>query len=152
MTARYKVMLLRVCLAVEIENAGPVVARIIREIKRWARPAMHSKRAVAFVILTEETAAQLERRLKSTLEGITSVENYWCHTILDDVVGRHGHVDPLRTYVLEAWQELRKRNGPNYVRQPERVESIVVGYMEDFNRSAAVKMGIKARRPWKVAE
>ena len=52
----------------------------------------------------------------------------------------------------EAWQELRKRNGPNYVRQPERVESIVVGYMEDFNRSAAVKMGIKARRPWKVAE
>jgi hypothetical protein len=150
MTARYKVMLLRVCLTVEIENAAHVVGQIIKATKRWVRPAMHSKRAVAFVILTEETADQLVRRLRDTLEGISSVENYWCHSIFDDVIGRNGHVDPLRTYVLEAWQELRKRNHPQYVRQPERAEAIIVGNMENFNRSAAIKMGIKARRPWKV--
>src|SRR5579864_6443034 len=93
---------------------------------------MHSKKAVAFVILTEESSEKLLERLTPTLESITSVENYWCHTILDDVVGRNGGIDPLRTYVTEAWQELGKRNKPNYVRQPERTETIVVGYMENF--------------------
>jgi hypothetical protein len=149
-TPQYKVMLLRVCFAVEIEAAGPAVARIIRAAKRWCRPAMHSKRAVAFVFLTEEKADQLLDRLKPTLEEITSVENYWCHTILDDVVGRYRSVDPLRTYVMEAWEELRKRNKPYYVRQPERAEAIVVGNMENFDRRAAVQMGIKGRRSWKV--
>ena len=113
---------------------------------------MHSKRAVAFVILTEETSSELLLRLKPTLETITSVENYWCHTILDDVVGMNGELDPLRTFVLEAWDELRKRNKSNYVRKPERAEPIVVGYMQDFDRRAAVKMGIKGRRPWKPAK
>ena len=151
-TPRYKVMLLRVCLSVEIEKTAVVVGRILNAAKRWCRPAMHSKRAVAFVFLTEETAEQLVARLKPTLESITSVENYWCHTIFDDVVGKDGGFDPLRTYVLEAWEELRKRNKPNYVRQPERAETIIIGNMENFDRRTAIQMGIKARRPWKTAQ
>ena len=148
-TPQYKVMLLRVCFLLEIEAIGPAVGKIINVTKRWCKPAMHSKRAVAFVILTEEKSSELLERLKPTLESITSVENYWCHTILDDVVGRHGTVDPLNTYVLEAWKELGKRNKPDYVRQPERAETIVVGYMQDFDRRTAIQMGIKGRRVWK---
>jgi hypothetical protein len=113
---------------------------------------MHSKRAVAFVILTEETAKELKARLKPMLDRITSMENYWVHTILDDVEGMAGDFDPLRTYVTEAWQELRKRNNSKYVRQPERVETIVVGNMENFDRRTAIQMGIKGRRPWKPAK
>lgn len=149
---QYKVMLLRVCLTLEIERTGPVVGQVIREVKRWCRPAMHSKRAVAFVILTEETAKELKARLKPMLDRITSMENYWVHTILDDVEGMAGDFDPLRTYVTEAWQELRKRNNSKYVRQPERVETIVVGNMENFDRRTAIQMGIKGRRPWKPAK
>jgi hypothetical protein len=151
-TPQYKVMLLRVCFLLEIEAIGSAVGKIIKATSRWCRPAMHSKRAIAFVILTEESSDQLVDRLRPTLEGITSVENYWCHIIVDDVIGRHGAVDPLATYVREAWEELRKRNKPNYVRQSERPETIVVGYMQDFDRGAAIKMGVKGRRPWKAAE
>jgi hypothetical protein len=151
-TPRYKVLLLRVCLTVEIERTASAVGTIINAVKRWCKPAMHSKRAVAFVILTEETTEELIGRLRPTLESISSVENYWCHTVLDDVVGRHGGLDPLRTYVLEAWEELRKRNKPNYVRKPERTETIIVGNMENFDRRTAIQMGIKARRPWKTTQ
>jgi hypothetical protein len=147
-TPQYKVLLLRVCLKIQIEQSASVVGRVISATKRWCRPAMHSKQAVGFVILTEENSSEYLDRLRPTLEGITSVENYWCHTVLDDLVGRDGEIDPLRTYVLEAWQELRKRNKPNYVRQPERAETIIVGNMENFDRSTAIKMGIKGRRAW----
>jgi hypothetical protein len=92
------------------------------------------------------------QRLGPVLEGITSVENWWCHTVFSDVVGRYGSFDPLTTYVLEAWEELRKRNNPKYVRQPETAEPIIVGNMENFDRSAAIQMGIKPRRPRKPTQ
>jgi hypothetical protein len=110
---------------------------------------MHSKQAVAFVILTEESPTELLRRIKVALEKVTSVENYWCHSVFDDIVGRDGDFDPLRTYVLEAWEELRKRNKPEYFRQPERAEALIVGNMENLDRGTAIKMGIKGRRPGK---
>jgi hypothetical protein len=102
--------------------------------------------------LTEETSSQLVERLKPTLDAITSIENYWCHTVLDDVVGRYGAIDPLTTYIVEAWQELRKRNQPNYVRQAERLEPIVVGNMENLDRRTLVEMGIKGRRSRKPSQ
>jgi Mg-chelatase subunit ChlI len=45
-----------------------------------------------------------------------------------------------------AREELRKRNDPKYVRQPERSEAIIIGNMQDFDRRAAIEMGIKPRR------
>jgi hypothetical protein len=59
MAAHYKVMLLRVCFLLEIERIGGEIPKIIKAIRRWTKPAMHSKRAVAFVVLTEETSSQL---------------------------------------------------------------------------------------------
>ncbi|AMN43233.1 hypothetical protein [Rhodoplanes sp. Z2-YC6860] len=152
MAGRYKVMLLRVAFQYEIEKTASAIPRIVTAVKRWCRPAMHSKRMVGFVILTEETSEQLMDRLRPTLESITAIENYWCHTILNDVVGRERNMDPLTFYVGEAWQELRKRNDPKYVRKPERAETLVVGYMKDFDSRTAVKMGIKGRRMWQKPE
>jgi hypothetical protein len=143
---------IRVCFLYEIEKIGGEVGRIIKAVQRWVRPAMHSKRAVGFVILTEEAPQELMQRLGPVLEGITSVENWWCHTVLSDVVGRHGSLDPLTTYVLEAWEVLRERNNPKYVRQPEVAETIIVGNMENFDRRAAIQMGIKARRSRKTTQ
>jgi len=71
---------------------------------------------------------------------------------MNDIIGKNGSLDPLATYVGEAWEELRKRNSPNYVRQPERAETIVVGNMENFDRRTAVQMGIKARRSGKTPQ
>jgi hypothetical protein len=110
---------------------------------------MHSKQGIAFVLLTEESATELLARIRPRPEAVTSVENYWCHIVLEDVAARDGNFDPLRTYVLEAWEELRKRNKPDYFRQPERAEAIVIGNMENFDRSTAIKMGIKGRRSGK---
>jgi hypothetical protein len=152
MAARYKVMLLRVALQYEIEKAASAVPRIISATKCWCKPAMHSKRMVAFVILTEETSEQLMDRLRPSLDSLTAIENYWCHTILPDVVARERNVDALTTYVREAWEELRKRNDPQNMRKSKRAEPVVVGYMKDFDSRAAVKMGIKGRRMWKPPE
>jgi hypothetical protein len=143
----YKVKVLHVAFRLEIENLAYEVPKIIRAINRnWVRPAMHTKGGVAFVLLTEERPEGLMQRVKPVLEGITAVDNYWLITLLDDVIARHGTMDALATIVSEAWEEVRKRNKPNYVREPERAEAIIVGNMQNFNRSAAVKMGIKGRR------
>jgi hypothetical protein len=143
----YKVKVLHVAFRLEIENLAYEVPKIIRAINRnWVRPAMHTKGGVAFVILTEEAPDRLMQRVRPVLEGITAVDNFWLITPLDDVVARHGTMDALASFVSDAWEEVRKRNKSNYVREPERAEAIIVGNMQNFNRGAAVKMGIKGRR------
>jgi hypothetical protein len=150
MAGRYTVLLLRVGFLYELERTANDVSRIHRTIKRrWCYPAMHSKRMVAFVIVTEESPKRLMDRVGPTLEAISAIENYWCHYIFDDIVAKNGNMDPLTCYVREAWQEVRKRNSTDYVREPERAEPVIIGNMEGFNRRAAIEMGIKARRPWK---
>jgi len=144
-------MLLTAYFLYEVERAASVVLQIQKAAKRWCRPTMAGKRAVSYVILTEESSRELVERLRPTLDGITTVFDYRCHTILDDVVGKES-IDVLATYVAEAWEELRKRNHPDYVRQPERSETIIVGNMENFDRRTAVQMGFKARRVWKPPE
>lgn len=142
---RYTVLLLRVAFRYELEKTANDIPRIHRAINRsWCYPAMHSKRAVAFVILAEESEKQLVDRIRPALDRITAVENYWCHILSSNIAAKDGSADPLTIYVREAWQELRKRNNPNYVRQPERAEPIIVGYMKDFDSRAAVQMGLKA--------
>jgi hypothetical protein len=145
-------MLLRVGFQYELERTASDIPRIIRAVRCWCHPAMHSKRMVGFVILTEETSERLMDRLRPTLEGITAIENYWCHTVLDDVVGKNGSMDPLTVYVREAWQKLRERNDPKNVHKPKGPEPVVVGYMQDFDRSTAIKMGIKGSRVRKSPE
>lgn len=152
MAAHYKVMLLSAYFLYEVERAAPEVLKITRATKCWCRPAMAGKRAVDFVILTEETSAELVERLRPTLDSITAVSDYRCRTVLDDVIGKNGSFDVLATYVREAWQELGKRNNPKHMRQSERAETIIVGNMENFDRSTAIKMGIKARRPGKASQ
>jgi hypothetical protein len=147
--AFYKVMLLTASFLYEVERAAPEVGKVVKATKRWCRPVLFGKRAVGFVILTEESAKDLVERLRPMLDAITTIADYRCQTVLDDVVGKNGGLDPLRSYVLEAWAELRKRNHPDYVRQPERAETIIVGNMENFDRRTAVEMGIKSRRPGK---
>jgi hypothetical protein len=82
-------------------------------------------------VLTEESSAELVERIRPMLGSMTVVGDYRCRTVLDDVVGKSGNLDVLATYVREAWQESRKRNNPNYVRQPETAETIIVGNMEN---------------------
>ena len=129
----------------------PVVNEVNRAIKRWCRPAMAGKRAVDFVIVTDETSEQLVKRLRPALNEITTILDYRCQTCIDDVVGKEA-IDVFGTYVAEAWQELRKRTDPKSVRQPERAETLVIGNMENLDRGTAIKMGIKARRPRKAPQ
>ena len=145
MAGRYTVLLLRVGFKYEMERTANDISRIHRAINRsWCFPAMHSKRMVAFVILTEESEKELVDRVRPALDRITGIENYWCHIMPSDVAAMNGDSDPLTCYVREAWEELRKRNNPNYVRQPERAEPLVIGRMENFDRRTAIQMGIKA--------
>jgi hypothetical protein len=148
MSAFYKVMRLSTYFLYEVERAAPVVVKIVNATRRWCRPVMAGKRSIEFIILTEENSQQLVERLRPTLDSITTISDYKCGVIQNDVIGKEP-VDVLATYVAEAWQELRKRNHPDYVRQGERGEPVVVGNMENFDRRTAIEMGIKARRSGK---
>jgi len=142
---RYTVLLLRIAFKYELERTANDIHRIHRAINRnWCFPAMHSKRAVAFVILSEESEKELVDRIRPHLEKISGIENFWCHILPCEIAAKDGATDPLVSYVREAWEELRKRNKPDYVRQPERAEPIIVGRMENFDSRTAVQMGIKA--------
>jgi hypothetical protein len=149
---RYTVLVLSAYFLYEVERAAPEVNKVVRATERWCRPVMAGKRCVDFVILTEESSTELVERMRPTLDSITVISDYRCRFTGDDVVGKTGGLDILATYVGEAWQELRKRNSPDYVHEPERAETIIVGNMENFDRRTAVQMGIKARRPWKPAK
>lgn len=148
MPAFYKVMRLSVYFLYEVERASPVVVKVLNATHRWCRPVMAGKRSVEFIILTEENSQQLVQRLRTTLDSITTISDYKCGVVQNDIVGKEP-VDVLATYVADAWEELRKRNHPDYVRQPERSEPIVVGNMENFDRRTAIQVGIKARRSGK---
>jgi hypothetical protein len=77
---------------------------------------MHGRRTIAFVITTNDSAAELVSRLRPTLEAIEGIYNYWCHLAPPAVVARHGYMDPLATEVANAWDALRQGPKAKYMR------------------------------------
>lgn len=120
MAKRSTVLLLRVAFSIEIKNSPHTAKQIGLGIGRPFKACMHSPRALAFVIATKETAAELMDRLRPTLEASSLVEDYWCHTAAKDVVGRYGSFCTLAIKTAEMWEEARKFNEAQDVKDAER--------------------------------
>ncbi len=114
-----QVYILRVCFTQDLEYTKRYIARIISALRRPAKTAMHTKREIGFVIITNETDAQLVDRLRPTLEEIEFIENWWCHRAPPVIVAKYGSMDTLSTFVGQAWEEIRKRRHSKYVRHSE---------------------------------
>ncbi|MGY4571525.1 hypothetical protein [Bradyrhizobium sp. USDA 3256] len=100
----------------ESKDSQRAIGAVIKNIRAWARPAMHCRRSCAIVVVTSETSTEFLTRLRPVLEEMSAIENYWCHVAPDRVVAKHGGLDPLVTRVVEAWEEARKRRKSYYVR------------------------------------
>jgi hypothetical protein len=138
------VLELRVDFKYDLERAGGDVGRIFKAFGRWAKPGMHGKCTVTFLVITTETSTELVKRLRPTLDEITSIENYWCKVAPQVVVTKHG-IDPYSSYLELAWKRAREWNQPKNVRQPQRFNVIAERRVEDGERSASVKMTIEPR-------
>lgn len=113
--------LLHVEFKVDLEYAQRELKQVQGAIKRWALPCMHGKRSVAFVVITNETDAELVQRLRPALDDVTA--NYRVHEAPKVVVARHGSIDTLVTRVGQAWDEIRKRRNPDHMRQRQASRS-----------------------------
>lgn len=102
------------------KDSQRALGTLVKNVRRWARVAMHCKRSCALVIVTDESSAQLLARLRPVLEEFSSVDNYWCHAAPPAVVARHGGMDPLVTRVAEAVEEIRQRRSSQHMRYGQR--------------------------------
>lgn len=138
----YRVLMFRVLFKYELEHCQRDVMAIGKAIKRHLRPAMHSKRGIAFVIVTDETSTELMDRVGPTLAGIGAIENYWCHTAATDIAAMNGDMDPLVTFTRDAYAEARKRNHAKNVPKPERRKFGDIWGVKHRVSGAPVEMGV----------
>jgi hypothetical protein len=61
-------------------------------------------------------------------------------------------MDPLVTALREAWGKTRELNKSKYMGHPQRLDSRVAGRIENSERAASVKMGVKTGGPWEALE
>jgi len=148
---RYTALLLRVFFQFDLDapGIGHDGMKVGKAIQRWLKPAMHTKRGLAFVVVTNETAGQLVERVRPALDSISSIENYWCHTAPRDVVGKHGSIDPLTKFVHDAWDEVGKRNEPKHVRKAKRFQPFSERTVKEGESGAVDQVFAKFRRRWK---
>lgn len=120
--ATHQAVLLVLSLKFELEDCGRDLAEIQKKIRRWCKRAMHGKRMVALVIMTEETVHEIGVRLHEALTSASSVENFWIVKAPEpnDIFGQDGNFDPAVTRIGEAWVEAWERNKPQDMREAQR--------------------------------
>lgn len=107
----------------EEPTAKKEIGQAKAKIQRWCHPALYAKRMIGFVVVTDETAQELAKRLGAETQDLQSLDNV--HVILapqpDDIAcAMAGTFGPLNHWVRTAWVEARKRNGPQNVRHSQR--------------------------------
>ncbi len=110
MRKRHQVMVLRVDFKVALEDIMERgIGAVYKAIGRWAKPGMHGKATISFLVVTNETSTELHRRLRPALEQMGSVENYWCYLAPEVAVANRGS-DPFVHWLGAAWDKARQWN------------------------------------------
>src|SRR5947209_4067170 len=108
MSIPHTVLLLRIDFKVDLEKMmGGKIGAVYKAIERWAKPAMHGRATVSFLVVTKETSTELHRRLRPTFEKMGSVENYWCYVAPQVAVASNG-LDPFVHWLEAAWKQARE--------------------------------------------
>jgi hypothetical protein len=124
---QYIVLQLRVDFTVNLEDiVQRGIGAIYKGLGRWAKPCLHGKATITFLVVTQETSSELQSRLQPTFEQMGSIENHWCHVAPNVAVGKRGG-DPFVHWLGAAWEEARKRNKPENMRKPQFFRSAPKG-------------------------
>ena len=139
------VLLVMVCVKYNYEDCAKEVLNLSRRLQGLPfRPAMHSKRQIAYVVQTDLVSHELMDRLGDTVHA-GCIERVWIFTPGQDVVSDLSP-DPLADYIKAAWVNVREWNQAKNMRRPKPREIFEKRGIKDGDRRAAVKMGIKPRR------
>jgi hypothetical protein len=138
-------LLLHLAFKFPLEDVERDLKRTVAKVERWCKRAMFTRRGVALVVVTDETPRQLVDRLRSTLESVTTLEDFWCHSLPADVAGRHGNLDTLEERGREAWAHARKLNETQHMRKPKGRNWFGKHGPRDVQLGAPVEMSVYAR-------
>jgi hypothetical protein len=116
---RYTVLLLRVDFKYDLEEVMKGgIGTVYKALERWAKPCMHGRATISFVIVTKETSTELYHRLRPAFEKMSSVENYWCYVAPSVAVASKG-ADPFVHWLDAAWKKARELNESEHMRKPK---------------------------------
>jgi hypothetical protein len=130
------------------------VKAIDKALNRNIYPAKHTSHSVSLFVVTRETAQQLVDRIGPTLEAIYGIADWRVNSVGRDAAARHGDNDPIAKRLALAWREADRRG--NYTKS-EDLSSTQPGDIfaehgiEQLDRKAAVKMGLRPRREREAA-
>jgi hypothetical protein len=96
------------------------IARIVSAIGRWAKPAKHGRATVTFLVISNETHAEMSRRLSPALEQMDSINNFWISYAPKSAIARHGTADPYIHWLRVAWEKAGQSNQSENMRHPQR--------------------------------
>jgi hypothetical protein len=118
------------------------LSKIAKATNRWMKRAKYGGKIVGMLVVTNETAKELLDRIRSELDNISVIEDFWCQTAGSDGVGKFGNMCPFQTALSVAWEEARQRNYPNKVSDFRTQNVWLKNGVDYFNRQAAIKMGL----------
>jgi hypothetical protein len=134
-------LLLRVEFVFELEHANHTIGQIIQPLQRQMWKCSHGKRSIALVVITEESALELVKRLR--LDEMTAVEDYTCHVAPIGVICKHGGMNTLATAIGKAWEAVGQRSHPEYMRQTKRFDPRIERRVEDRQSGAIREMRVE---------
>lgn len=129
-----------------IDRAG--VGRLISNLRRPAFAVKHTRNSFSLLVVTRETAKELMNRLTPAMEAITGFENWWINSVGYDCVARHDRADPFMQRFEKAWriaERIGHRTQAEDLRSLQPDDIFAQHGIEEFDRKAAVKMGLRPR-------
>jgi hypothetical protein len=134
-------LLLRVEFSFPLENAQHVIGKIIGPLKRQMWKCSHGKYSIALLVVTEESALELVKRLG--LSDISGIEDYTCHVAPIGAICMHGGMNTLHTALTKAWDAVGQRRNPEYMRQTKRFDPRLERRVDDRESGAIRQVKIE---------
>lgn len=114
-----------------------------RVIARKIEPGKHSSHMFSMLIVTDETAAALMKRVRDAIMGSGAVEEMWAQAIGADATGSVPAFDPFAFNVLVACDTATDRNKPKNLRERRPHDSRVKDRVQQLNRGAEFEVGFR---------
>lgn len=103
---------LEILFSCDFEHLEKEISKIKRAICRRCWRLDHAKRCLTLAVMTTELPEHLLDRLRPTLDQIVTVQDYRSAMAPKVVFGKHGEMDPTRSFLKEAWRAAMDLNYP----------------------------------------
>lgn len=102
-----------------LENCHHVINGVEKYLKAryWTYKAAYMKQSVSFVVVTHLTETDLVDRLRPIIDRLGATEKFWVFQAPRYAISSEGgNIDPFRSALIEAQEELRHPRYPKHMR------------------------------------